>query len=184
MCHQKGDFFVRKKVLSLLLAFCMIVAPFTVVHAEGTTHKVSTAEELTQALENATNGDTIVLDSGEYLLDQKITISNDLTIQGKENVVIKGNNNSSAIYFEVTSGKVTFDNLTLEGFGGALPTKQGIGVITVPESASDVELTVRTRRSKTLSVQALTSVQESSLSAIARSTVKTPTSGKRLETII
>lgn len=51
MCHQKGDFFVRKKVLSLLLAFCMIVAPFTVVQvAAAEPTKVQDSGNLRTAL--------------------------------------------------------------------------------------------------------------------------------------
>lgn len=51
MCHQKGDFFVRKKVLSLLLAFCMIVAPFTVVQvAAAEPTKVQDSGPLADAL--------------------------------------------------------------------------------------------------------------------------------------
>lgn len=51
MCHQKGDFFVRKKVLSLLLAFCMIVAPFTVVQvAAAEPTKVQDSGKLQTAL--------------------------------------------------------------------------------------------------------------------------------------
>ena len=53
MCHQKGDFFVRKKVLSLLLAFCMIVAPFTVVQvAAAEPTKVQDSGNLQTALES------------------------------------------------------------------------------------------------------------------------------------
>ena len=53
MCHQKGDFFVRKKVLSLLLAFCMIVAPFTVVQvAAAEPTKVQDSGNLQTALKS------------------------------------------------------------------------------------------------------------------------------------
>lgn len=52
---------MKKKVLSLLLALCMIVAPFTVVHAEDGVKEVSNAEELIEAFENAEDGDIVRL---------------------------------------------------------------------------------------------------------------------------
>lgn len=89
-------------------------------------------------------GTTVQLQDGTYSLDKKVTIDKDVTIEGMgEKVVIQGQEDQHHVFFEVTGGKVTFDNLTLEEFGGASPTVQEIGVITVPESASDVELTVK-----------------------------------------
>ena len=68
MCHQKGDFFVRKKVLSLLLAFCMIVAPFTVVQvAAAEPTKVQDSGKLQTALES---GGLIQLESDISTKDQ------------------------------------------------------------------------------------------------------------------
>lgn len=61
MCHQKGDFFVRKKVLSLLLAFCMIVAPFTVVQVAAETTQVLDSNRLHSAVDAAKDGDVIQL---------------------------------------------------------------------------------------------------------------------------
>lgn len=61
MCHQKGDFFVRKKVLSLLLAFCMIVAPFTVVQVAAETTQVLDSNHLHSAVDAAEDGDVIQL---------------------------------------------------------------------------------------------------------------------------
>ena len=61
MCHQKGDFFVRKKVLSLLLAFCMIVAPFTVVQVAAETTQVLDSDHLRSAVDAAKDGDVIQL---------------------------------------------------------------------------------------------------------------------------
>lgn len=68
MCHQEGDFFVRKKVLSLLLAFCMIVAPFTVVQvAAAEPTKVQDSGKLQTALES---GGLIQLESDISTKDQ------------------------------------------------------------------------------------------------------------------
>lgn len=52
---------MKKKVLSLLLALCMIVVPFTMAHAEDGVTEVSSAEELIKAFENAEDGDIVRL---------------------------------------------------------------------------------------------------------------------------
>ncbi len=75
MCHQKGDFFVRKKVLSLLLAFCMIVMPFTVAYADGGADNgtpkeiiyIDSSADLVRAIQNQQDNQTwIFREAGEF----------------------------------------------------------------------------------------------------------------------
>lgn len=92
MPSERG-FFVKKQVLSLLLAFCMIVMPFTVAYADGgadtkSVISVTDSGELHAAVSNAKDGDVIQLAA-----DIAITTSN--------------------LSFDVANGEVTLD---LNGF--------------------------------------------------------------------
>ena len=71
MCHQKGDFFMKKKVLSLILALCMIVAPFTVVQvAAAEPTKVRDSGKLQTAL---ASGGSIQLDADIIMSSDEAT---------------------------------------------------------------------------------------------------------------
>lgn len=92
MPSERG-FFVKKQVLSLLLAFCMIVMPFTVAYADGgadtkSVISVTDSGELHAAVSNAKDGDVIQLAA---------------------NIAITTSNLS----FDVANGEVTLD---LNGF--------------------------------------------------------------------
>lgn len=80
MCHQKGDFFVRKKVLSLLLAFCMIVAPFTVVQVAAETTQVLDSNHLHSAVDAAEDGDVIIQLGADIAVTDSLRFDGDGTV--------------------------------------------------------------------------------------------------------
>lgn len=59
-----------------------------------------------------------------------------------ENVVIQGQENQGHVFFEVTGGKVSFDNLTFKDFGGSVGVGSGTAVIKVPNNSDTASLTV------------------------------------------
>lgn len=138
MCHQEGDFFVRKKVLSLLLAFCMIVMPFTVAYADGgadakTAIQVTDSSELHEAIADASNGQTIYLKDGTY--EGTFSIEGKaLTLVGesRDGVVLqfdpaykqtKTFNSGSCYPILFSDSDLTVKNLTVKG-----PTDQHHGI--------------------------------------------------------
>lgn len=104
-----------------------------------------TYTDLATALRELPADGTLYLGKGTFRLSSAVTIDKSVTLrgQGAENTIIQGVSTDPTVYFTVTKGNVVFDGMTFEDFGGASPTKPKIGVITVPESASDVELTVK-----------------------------------------
>ena len=104
-----------------------------------------TYTDLAKALSELPAGGTLYLGKGTFPLSSAVTIDKSVTLrgQGAENTIIQGVSTDPTVYFTVTKGNVVFDGMTFEDFGGASPTKQGIGVITVPDNASGVELTVK-----------------------------------------
>lgn len=104
-----------------------------------------TYTDLATALRELPADGTLYLGKGTFPLSSAVTIDKSVTLrgQGAENTIIQGVSTDPTVYFTVTKGNVVFDGMTFEDFGGASPTKQGIGVITVPDNASGVELTVK-----------------------------------------
>ncbi len=116
----------------------------------STIGKTYTSDQLGQALSELPADGTLYLGKGTFQLSSAVTIDKSVTLrgQGAENTIIQGVSTNSTVYFTVTQGNVVFDGMTFEDFGGALPTVQGIGVITVPDSARGVELTVKNTKIK------------------------------------
>ena len=113
-----------------------------IVSSYGKTYE---SDELATALSELPAGGTLYLGKGTFQLFSAVTIDKSVTLrgQGAENTIIQGVSTDPTVYFTVTKGNVVFDGMTFEDFGGESPTVQGIGVITVPESARGVELTVK-----------------------------------------
>ncbi len=85
----------------------------------GTVKTVTDSEELTNALENATDGTVIVLAPGTYELSNGITLNNKVTIQGAgDSTIIKssesGNYTNGLIDFEGGSEGSVLKDLTIE----------------------------------------------------------------------
>lgn len=74
------------------------------------TFEVGSVADLTAALAEAVDGDTIVMKAGTYELSN-LSVSKGVTIQGEGNVIINAASNKNAFYMEVGAGKTA----TLKG---------------------------------------------------------------------
>ena len=76
---------MKKKVLSLILALCMIVAPFTVVHAEDTPVKVQDSGKLIEEIKKANGSSPVSIE-----LAADITLTDDIDIPSGADITIDG----------------------------------------------------------------------------------------------
>lgn len=110
------------------------------VTADGTT---TTYGELGAALSaaQASGAEDIVVNLlGNTSMTTKATISKNVTINGNS-YIITGVKDNRDVYFEVTDGVFRVNNVTLKDFGGTAPTKSGVAVIKVPDTAAaDTEI--------------------------------------------
>lgn len=100
-------------VLSLAMAFTLIINPMYSVNAEEGTI-VNTAEELQAAL---TNGDTSIIIAKDKEIDGtkvSFTNSNNVTISGQENAVLNFESAGSNKYFGRVPSGITFKDLTIK----------------------------------------------------------------------
>ena len=153
MCHQKGDFFVRKKVLSLLLAFCMIVAPFTVVQVAAETTQVLDSNHLRSAVDAAKDGDVIQLGAD-------IAVTNSLRFDGDGTVTLDLNGHTLSmdgsqlkdpgVLINVVAGSVIVDDTSKNKNGEIVAEEKYTGKNGVTEYTlrcvqihADAEFTLR-----------------------------------------
>lgn len=89
---------------------------------------------LQNAVEGASENDTIQL-LRDVTLTEKLTIDKAITLDGNGKT-ITGQKNSTDVYFEITGGDVTIQDLTAKDFGGNISTKDQWGLFKVPEEDS------------------------------------------------
>ena len=97
----------------------------------STDYTPSSSSEIQTDVDNAGDGDTIVLD-GYYLLNSTITVNKQLKFVGKNNATVDGNN--AVQLFNVSTSGVTFENITFkngyfESKGGAIYFSSGGSVV-------------------------------------------------------
>lgn len=86
---------------------------------EPKVHKVATADELLQAIKNATSGDVISLHSSEFIISEMVTINKEITINSAdENKKATINFTSENTAFSMKpKGKLHLQNVILRGNG-------------------------------------------------------------------
>ncbi len=77
----------------------------------STEYTPTSSSEIQTYINNANNGDTIILD-GYYLLNSTITVNKQLDFVGKNNATVDGNN--AVQLFSVSTSGVTFKNITFK----------------------------------------------------------------------
>ena len=125
---------IRLRILTIvLLVFSLIFAPHTRAHAASpwivTTNSddVSNTGSLRYAIQNAADDDTITFNADYTItLTSELTVSKNLTISGALHTITLDGNRATRI-FNVSSGRLSLDNLTLidghpaaDNFGGAI----------------------------------------------------------------
>ena len=97
----------------------------------STDYAPSSSSEIQTDVDDAGDGDTIVLD-GYYLLNSTINVNKKLNFVGKNNATVDGNN--AVQLFNVSTSGVTFENITFkngyfESKGGAIYFSSGGSVV-------------------------------------------------------
>jgi hypothetical protein len=77
----------------------------------STNHTPTSSLEIQRDVDDANDGDTIILD-GYYLLNGTITVNKTLNFVGKNNAIVDGNN--AMRLFMVSKDGVTFKNITFK----------------------------------------------------------------------
>lgn len=112
--------------LLIVLTLLSTLRTSTIHAAPDGTQTVTTLADngtgsLRQAIADATNGDTIDFNvTGTIMLTDQLVIDKDLTINGGEVITVSGNDTTSI--FDVTSGNVTFDGLSMIDGNGQFTT--------------------------------------------------------------
>ena len=113
----------------------------SVLMAANGTRRYTTSDSFDAALEQAQKGDTITLWQ-DVTMSKKATIDQTLTIDGQGHA-IRGAADDLSVYFEITGGTTTFQNVTLEQFGNQKPTNGRNAVVMIPDSlAADTDAKV------------------------------------------
>jgi hypothetical protein len=124
----------RKKLVSVILTAILVSTAFAGISipvnaSPGTIYVPSLGNEtIQQAIDNATAGDTIVVQPGVY--NENIVVWKDLTILSNDTAVIDALGADVAVY--ITASGVIFDGFTVTN------VTNGIGI--VAEDASDVQI--------------------------------------------
>ena len=116
---------MKKSILSLALAVIMVMALLTIgAFADGTTLTVGegkTYETISDALANAKDGDTIVLEAGNYDIGSlNIKIAVNIQGAGHEDTILEG-----GILYKNSTGDVSISGVTLEATTAT--SNQGLG---------------------------------------------------------
>ena len=135
---------MKRRMLSLIVTVAMVLGlAVTMAFAQDGTdaETVATVGEtayatLAEAVAKAETGpeNTVVL-THDATLTEKLTIDQDVTIQGNGNTIF-GQPDNKGVYIEVTGGTFALSNVTLKDFGGAVSGASGEAVIKVPATAA------------------------------------------------
>ena len=135
---------MKRRMLSLIVTVAMVLGlAVTMAFAQDGTDAgtVATVGEtayatLAEAVAKAKTGSekTVVL-THDATLTEKLTIDQDVTIQGNGNTIF-GQPDNKGVYIEVTGGTFALSNVTLKDFGGTVSGASGEAVIKVPATAA------------------------------------------------
>lgn len=135
---------MKRRMLSLIVTVAMVLGlAVTMAFAQDGTdaETVATVGEtayatLAEAVAKAETGpeNTVVL-THDATLTEKLTIDQDVTIQGNGNTIF-GQPDNKGVYIEVTGGTFALSNVTLKDFGGTVSGASGEAVIKVPATAA------------------------------------------------
>lgn len=133
---------IKKKIIAIILVATMLFAviPMAAFATDSdNVIEIANFQELKDNL-NSKEGATLKLTSN-INLEEKITISNTVTIDGNGNT-ISGKNDDPSVNIEIKGGTVTIKNTIITQFGGEAPTTGQLGVIKVTEDAVNPVLNV------------------------------------------
>lgn len=135
---------MKRRMLSLIVTVAMVLGlAVTMAFAQDGTdaETVATVGEtayatLAEAVAKAKTGpeNTVVL-THDATLTEKLTIDQDVTIQGNGNTIF-GQPDNKGVYIEVTGGTFALSDVTLKDFGGTVSGASGEAVIKVPATAA------------------------------------------------
>lgn len=135
---------MKRRMLSLIVTVAMVLGlAVTMAFAQDGTdaETVATVGEtayatLAEAVAKAETGPekTVVL-THDATLTEKLTIDQDVTIQGNGNTIF-GQPDNKGVYIEVTGGTFALSDVTLKDFGGTVSGASGEAVIKVPATAA------------------------------------------------
>lgn len=135
---------MKRRMLSLIVTVAMVLGlAVTMAFAQDGTdaETVATVGEtayatLAEAVAKAETGpeNTVVL-THDATLTEKLTIDQDVTIQGNGNTIF-GQPDNKGVYIEVTGGTFALSDVTLKDFGGTVSGASGEAVIKVPATAA------------------------------------------------
>ena len=135
---------MKRRMLSLIVTVAMVLGlAVTMAFAQNGTdaETVATVGEtayatLAEAVAKAEAGpeNTVVL-THDATLTEKLTIDQDVTIQGNGNTIF-GQPDNKGVYIEVTGGTFALSDVTLKDFGGTVSGASGEAVIKVPATAA------------------------------------------------
>lgn len=110
-----GGNFVRRGVLMIvrICFFLLFALYFTPNFAAAEDYTIKTSEELEQILTKVKDGDSIIIETGEYY--GNLLIDKSITIRGKENATIQGD--SEGYVLSINADNVTIENLVIRGGG-------------------------------------------------------------------
>ena len=128
---------MKKSILSLALAVIMVMALLTIgAFADGTTLTVGegkTYETISDALANAKDGDTIVLEAGNYDIGSlNIKIAVNIQGAGHEDTILEG-----GILYKNSTGDVSISGVTLEATTAT--SNKGLGFSALKDGQISVE---------------------------------------------
>lgn len=118
--------------LAVTMAFAQDGTDAGTVATVGGTAYATLAEAVAKAKTGPEN--TVVL-THDATLTERLTIDQDVTIQGNGNIIF-GQPNNKGVYIEVTGGTFALSNVTLKDFGGTVSGASGEAVIKVPATAA------------------------------------------------
>lgn len=135
---------MKRRMLSLIVTVAMVLGlVVTMAFAQDGTDAETVATvggtayaTLAEAVAKAETGpeNTVVL-THDATLTEKLTIDQDVTIQGNGNTIF-GQPDNKGVYIEVTGGTFALSNVTLKDFGGTVSGASGEAVIKVPATAA------------------------------------------------
>ena len=104
---------VRIAVLAIIVLTITITAFSGAAAADTLT--VSENETIQEVVDDASDGDTVVISDGEY--QEEVTVDTDITLSGEEDTVLDGNDESLGTAISIESGSVTIEDLTIQQYG-------------------------------------------------------------------
>lgn len=115
-CRQPST---NRKISCLqILAFVIVLGAISMVAFSGAaaadTLTVSENETIQEVIDDASDGDTVVIPDGEY--QEELTIDDDITLSGSGDTVLDGDGESLDTAIAIDAGSVTIEDITIKEF--------------------------------------------------------------------